>query len=320
MKQIVNKLVILTLSLLIISCNEDDKITNPHQTVSSSDSFKIEQEIAAAEMAVSNIAHVIQLALDQEQVLTASNAYPIITKEKLDPNQPNLYPLNLVIDFGVDTVAGFDHRYRCGKIIAKISANWKDSLSVIEAKVQNYYFATHTPNYSQGNINSVFVNECNVSSKLKIINKGLTNGYDNTYYPTQEIYCDSTNISSRYGNITFSTSRYVLYKEGFETPTYLDDKTINLLYSSGEALSVGGKKWIWNARNVDDIEEGHPYFAFNRDCYWLVSGNINLAYKDILSDSDFIHRIIGFGQSDQTKCDNSAFFSFKGIDIIFQLP
>lgn len=320
MRKILNQLVVLTMSLLIISCDEDNQITNPNQTLSGTKSFKIEQEIAAAEMAVSNIVHVIQLAMDDEQTLKANSTYPIITKEKLDPSQPNLYPLNLVIDFGVDTLVGFDHRYRCGKITATLSANWKDSLSIIEARTHNYYFATHTPNYSQNSINSFFINECSVSSKLKIINKGLTKGYDNNYYPTQEVNCDSANISSRYGSITFSSSRYILYKEGFETLTYLDDKTINLLYSSGEAFSVDGKKWLWNAKNVDDTEEGLPYFAFNRDCYWLISGNILLTYKDALSNSEFINRIIGFGQSDQTKCDNSAFFSFKGLDIIFQLP
>ena len=56
--------------------------------------------------------------------------------------------MTLTIDFGSDTSQGYDNRYRSGKIIAKISSHWKDSLSVIDADVQNYYMATHTPNFT----------------------------------------------------------------------------------------------------------------------------------------------------------------------------
>ena len=32
---------------------------------------------------------------------------------------------------------------------------------------------------------------------------------------------------------------------------------------------------------VGPTNEGLAYFAYNRNCFWLVSGNIKLNYKDI---------------------------------------
>ena len=104
-----NSTLILTLSLIIFlfSCKEEDPLTNEPGTYSSKDSFKVEQAVGASEMAISNISHLIQLAIDQEQVFHNNGIiYPIITKEKENPNQTDIYPMILTLDFGLDTIQG----------------------------------------------------------------------------------------------------------------------------------------------------------------------------------------------------------------------
>ncbi|MBP1645123.1 MAG: hypothetical protein H6Q16_698 [Bacteroidetes bacterium] len=315
------KSIYLTLLSIVFffSCTEEDNIINSTGTFSTKDSFIVEQGVASAEMAISNIAHLIQLAIDEEVILNSSySSYPIITKEKQNPLQTSEYPMTLTIDFGNDTIDCFDHRLRKGKIIANISAYWKDSLSVIDARTENYYMSTIVladPNFS--NLN--FKTECNSNMKLKIKYEGLTNRYDNTYYPTQSITIDSAQVGTTLGNVLLSTQRYVFYKEGFSTNTFEDDKTLNLLFSSGEARDKKGKNWIFSSRNSESINDGLPYFAFNRACDWLISGDIKLYTKDL--DTQFEHtNIINFGNSDQTSCDNLASYSYNGISIVISLP
>ncbi|MFA6806821.1 MAG: hypothetical protein WCR29_05320, partial [Bacteroidales bacterium] len=83
---------LLTLSLLVFvfSCKEEDPITNQTGTYSSKDIFKIQEGVSSAEMAISNITHIIELAIDDDQVFYNNGIkYPIIIREKADPNQTN---------------------------------------------------------------------------------------------------------------------------------------------------------------------------------------------------------------------------------------
>lgn len=317
------KSIILTILSVVFffSCTEEDNnnIVNTTGTFSTKDSFVVEQGVASGEMVISNVAHLIQLALDEEAVLNSGNStYPIITKVKQDPLQTSEYPMTLTIDFGNDTIDCFDHRWRKGKIIANISSHWKDSLSVINARTENFYMSTvilADPLTS----NQDFKTECNSNMKLKIKYEGLTNRYDNTLYPTQNISVDSAKIETTLGNVLLSTQRYVFYSEGFNTLTYDDDKTLNLLYSNGEAYDKKGKRWIFSSRNSESINEGLPYFAFNRACNWLISGDIKIHTKDL--GTQFEHtNIINFGNSNQTECDNNASYSYNSISAIISLP
>ena len=301
--------------VFFFSCTEEDSINNSTGTFSSKDSFIIEQGVASAEMAISNVAHLIQLALDEEDILNNNNStYPIITKEKQDPLQSGEYPMNLVIDFGTDTMVCFDHKLRKGKIIATVSSNWKDSLSIIDAQTVDYYMSTIILSDTLN-----FKTECNSNMKITIENEGLTNRYDNTYYPTQRIIIDSAQIQTTLGNVLLSTTRYVFYKEGFTTSTFEDDKTLNLLYSNGEAADKKGNNWIFSAKNSESINEGLPYFAFNRGCNWLISGDIKLKTTDVKTQLERTN-IINFGNSDQTSCDNLASYSYNGLSIVISLP
>lgn len=315
-------LMISAIVFALFSCNEDDNntITNPDSTSTSKGNFKIEEGVAAGEMAITNISHLIQLALDQEEVLHNNGAaYPIITKEKLSASQTGNYPMVLTLDFGSDTSVCFDSRYRSGKITATITSNWKDSLSTIEANVQNYYMSTHTPSYNGNTLSYEDIAECNSNMKLKIKYLGLKNGYDNELYPTQYITTDTAYISTTLGNVELTTTRYTYYKEGFRTLTYEDDKTISTLFSSGTAIDKKDNSWTWNSRNVANTDEGLPYFAYNRSCHWLISGDIKLYYKNKSTQQELTH-IINFGQKSQTSCDNNAFFSSNGTSITITLP
>jgi hypothetical protein len=301
--------------VFFFSCTEEDSINNSTGTFSSKDSFIIEQGVASAEMAISNVAHLIQLALDEEDMLNNNNStYPIITKEKQDPLQSGEYPMNLVIDFGTDTMVCFDHKLRKGKIIATVSSNWKDSLSIIDAQTEDYYMSTIILSDTLN-----FKTECNSNMKITIKNEGLTNRYDNTYYPTQRITIDSAQIETTLGNVLLSTTRYVFYKEGFTTSTFEDDKTLNLLYSNGEAYDKKGNNWIFIAKNSESINDGLPYFAFNRSCNWLISGDIKLNTTEVKTQLKHTN-IINFGNSDQTSCDNSASYSYNSLSIVINLP
>lgn len=318
--------IILVISAIIFaffSCNDDDSntITNPNNTSTSKGSFVIEQGVASGEMVITNIPHLIQLALDQEEVLHNNGAiYPIITKEKLNPSQIGDYPMILTLDFGSDTSVCFDSRYRSGKITATITSSWKDSLSTIEANVQNYYMATHTPSYNGTTLNYEDITECSSNMRLKIKYLGITNRYNGgLYYPTQQITTDTAYISTTLGDLVFASSRYTYYTEGFGTLAYDDDKTINTLYSNGTAADKNNNSWIWNSKNAENKDEGLPYFAYNRACYWLISGDIKLYYKNISNQQAYTH-IINFGQKNQSTCDNNASYSFIGSSITFTLP
>lgn len=301
--------------VFFFSCIEEVSLNNSTGTFSSKDSFIIEQGVASAEMAISNVAHLIQLALDEEDILNNNNStYPIITKEKQVPLQSGEYPMNLVIDFGTDTMVCFDHKLRKGKIIATVSSNWKDSLSIIDAQTVDYYMSTIILSDTLN-----FKTECNSNMKITIENEGLTNRYDNTYYPTQRIIIDSAQIQTTLGNVLLSTTRYVFYKEGFTTSTFEDDKTLNLLYSNGEAADKKGNNWIFSAKNSESINEGLPYFAFNRGCNWLISGDIKLNTTEVKTQLKHTN-IINFGNSDQTSCDNSASYSYNSLSIVISLP
>lgn len=315
--------IILTISAIVFalfSCNNEDDITNPKNTSSSKGSFVIEQGVASGEMAITNISHLIFLALDEEEVLHNNGAtYPIITKEKLSSSQTSDYPMVLTIDFGYDTSICFDNRYRSGKITATITSSWKDSLSTIEANVQNYYMATHTPSYNGTTLTYEDITECSSNMKLKIKYLGITNRYNGELYPTQQIITDSAKISTTLGNIELSTIRYTYYTEGFSTLAYDDDKTINTLYSNGTSTDKNNNSWIWNSKNAESTDEGLPYFVYNRACYWLISGDIKLYYKNINNRQESTH-IINFGQKIQPSCDNNASYSFIGSSITFTLP
>jgi len=315
-------LVISSIILALFSCTDDDNntVTNPNTTSSSKGNFVIEQGVASGEMAITNISHLILLALDQEDVLHNNGAtYPIITKEKLSASQTGDYPMILTLDFGTDTSVCFDSRYRSGKITATITSPWKDSLSTIEADVQNYYMATHTPSYDSTILAYEDITECSSNMKLKIKYLGLKNGYNNELYPTQYITTDSASISTTLGNVELSTSRYTYYTEGFGTLTYDDDKTISTLYSNGTAIDKKDNSWTWNSKNVTSSSEGLPYFAYNRACYWFISGDIKLLYKKISTQKELTH-IINFGQSNQTSCNNNASYTSNGTSITITLP
>ena len=109
---------LLTLSLLVFvfSCKDEDTFTNQTGIYSSNDFFMIQEGVSSAEMAISNIVHIIELAIDEEEVFYSNGiTYPVITKEKLDPNQISDYPMILNLDFGEDTIQGYDNRYRADR-------------------------------------------------------------------------------------------------------------------------------------------------------------------------------------------------------------
>jgi len=62
-----------------------------------------------------------------------------------------------------------------------------------------------------------------------------------------------------------------------------------------------------------------PYFAFNRGCNWLISGDIKLKTTDVKTQLERTN-IINFGNSDQTSCDNLASYSYNGLSIVISLP
>jgi len=312
---------LLTLSLLVFvfSCKDEDTFTNQTGIYSSNDFFMIQEGVSSAEMAISNIVHIIELAIDEEEVFYSNGiTYPVITKEKLDPNQISDYPMILNLDFGEDTIQGYDNRYRAGKITANISAYWKDSLSLIEADIQNYYMATHTPNYIDG-IKKEYISSCGANLRLKIRNEGLTKKLENIYYPTQFISTDSAHFSTSLGDIIVSSQRYTFYYSGYDTPEYGDDKTHILLESGGRAYDKKNNNWDWTSGMLGSSDEGLNYFSYNRNCFWLVSGNFKLKYKNLKTDREYVN-IIDFGKMDQTNCDNIASYSTNGLSIVFNLP
>ena len=133
---IIQTLILAGLFFVFNSCKDDNIIDNPDKTYSNSASFKIEEGIARGEMLIVDAYHIIQLAIDEQELLQSS---AIITKEKLDPNQTTTYPMVITVDFGVDTLSYFQNRFRKGSIRAEISSYWKDSLSNIDIELNNYY-------------------------------------------------------------------------------------------------------------------------------------------------------------------------------------
>jgi len=310
---IIQTLILAGLFFVFNSCKDDNIIDNPDKTYSNSASFKIEEGIARGEMLIVDAYHIIQLAIDEQELLQSS---AIITKEKLDPNQTTTYPMVITVDFGGDTLSYFQNRFRKGSIRAEISSYWKDSLSNIDIELNNYYIATKTP-YYDGSEKKYFIAEAASNMNIKFQNKGKTS-WDNDKLMTIHSTIDTATIYTTLGSITYnSVSRTSYYTQGLETLDYLDDKTRNIIIGSGTA-SDGKNTWTWFARNPNSSEEGLPYYAYNRDCPWIKSGDLILDYQ--ITSTQKRKSIINFGPSNQSSCENNANFTQGGVNIVISLP
>lgn len=318
MKKLILSLGVICSFLVFSSCqDEENTVTNTNIVSSPSATFMIEEGVSASEMVISDIYNLVQLALDDQSIFYPNaQTTPIITKEKLSPSQMGDFPMILTIDFTTDTLSNFDNRFRCGKIVAHVSAPWRDSLSVINAELQNYYLSTRTP-YYQDSQRLFSIAQCNSNMKVKILNKGLTY-FDDQFIKTLYITTDSAKVSNKYGSVEMKTSRYSYYYQGFETPTHLDDKLRNVHYSSGTATD-NKTNWIWSATVPTNLDDGIPYFAYNRDCPWLISGSILLNYEYV-SSGQKRKSVITFGPSNQSSKDNNASFNYNGTSIVIALP
>lgn len=301
--------------LVFFACKEDNNLENNEIIYSNSEAFKVEEGVASSEMVISDALHLVQLALDEENVFS-NNYYPIITKEKYISSQTGEYPMLITIDFGQDTSENFDHRFRNGKIISRVLSPWKDSLSNVSIHLEDYYLSSRTPYYI-GSEKKFFISEANSNIKINVINKGLTQ-LDNEKYKTLEITIDSGLVENKLGYISFRSSRAVYYFEGFETLVYSDDKTRNIIHSSGNA-SDRKNTWSFYAENPNYTESGLPYFAFNRNCPWIVSGDIKINYEN-KSTNLKRNTLLNFGPSNQSSCENNANFSQGGTSIIISIP
>ncbi|MDR0971276.1 MAG: hypothetical protein LBM25_02710 [Bacteroidales bacterium] len=321
MKQLLIIPTILTLILCCFSCKEEKGVYNPDGTYSSNGIYSIEEGVSSSEMAITNIYHLVLLALDEENIIlnTTTNGYPIIKKEKLFPQSSNEYPLILTIDFGEDTIECFDQRFRKGKIVSEVSSSWKDSLSQIDVDVIDYYMASHLPISSSETENEYFISQIGCNFSMTIRNKGLTSEFNNEKLPTQSIVLDSAKMETTLGEITLSSQRNVFFVEGFNTLDYYDDITYNTLNSGGTSFDFKDNYWDFEVRNLKGEEEGLAYFSFYRYCPWIKNGNFAI-YNINKNTSYQKTSIVSFGNLSQNTCSNLAFYDSNGQSIYINLP
>ena len=112
-----------------------------------------------------------------------------------------------------------------------------------------------------------------------------------------------------------------LSKEIADQTFHYLSKKYNIIHLNDfiEAIDKKDNSWTWNSKNVTSSSEGLPYFAYNRSCYWLISGDIKLYYKNTSAQQE-LNRIINFGPSNQTSCNNNASYTSNGTDITITLP
>src|SRR5574344_1005434 len=305
-------------TVVLSSCKEDKDDSLPSNSSTSAGAYSVEQNIAASQVALTNTIHLVQMALDQPSTLTAGFSSTTVTKEKANAGQSGDYPMILTIDFGTDTAVCFDGRYRAGKIKAKISSYWKDSLSLMEIQAINYYFDNRSPISSLSGTN-YYKTACYTNATINVTYLGLTTLYNTSdKYPTQKIKVTSATVSIPYGQVNLTTNSsvdscsYAFFAEGFASVDYSDDKIMNVPYYEGSATSsVTGKNYVFSLQQVDNQKDGLDYFLFSRSCTWPAAGDMKLLYR-LSSATSYTTRIINFGSITQQTCENVASYKLNG--------
>jgi hypothetical protein len=312
-------------AVVLSSCKEDKEDSLPSNTSTSAGAYSVEQNIAASQVSLTGTIHLVEMALDQPSTLTTGFSSTIVTKEKANSAQRGDYPMILTIDFGSDTAVCFDGRYRAGKIKAKISSYWKDSLSVMEIQAINYYFDNRSPMSSLPGT-PYFKTQCYTNATINVTYLGLTTLYNTSdKYPTQKINVTSATVSIPYGQVYLTTNSsvdscsYDFFSEGFASTDYSDDKIMNVPYYEGSATSITNENYVFSLQQVDTQKDGLDYFLFSRSCTWPAAGDMKLSYR-LSSATSYTTRIINFGSITQQTCENIASYKLNGTDISIILP
>jgi hypothetical protein len=155
-------------------------------------------------------------------------------------------PRSITIDFGTSNCLCLDGRNRRGKIIATYTGKYRDSGTVISISFDNYY-----------------VNDNKISGTKQIINQGF-NGSGNLVY---KIIVNGQVIkANNMGTVTWVSTRYREWKEGYNTPLNILDDVYSI---TGDA----------NGTN----HNGTPYtitithaLVRKMNCRWFESGVLSL--------------------------------------------
>jgi hypothetical protein len=231
----------ITLSMLVISCNQKDDIdsdTNAAKNENSVEKYYIELNDIADQVAKTGSASGFKVTEDQGTLLSSCAVITIDTSSAVSATNPD----TIIVDFGTGCI-GSDGRSRSGKIIISTTGRYFDQGTVVTITPQNY-----------------FVNGNGVSGSRVVTNTGN----NSSGQPTFTVQVSGTvTLANNGGTITWSASRIRTWIAGYDTPLLFADDEISVTGSSNGTNASGGN---WSTIITSPL-------VHKRSCREIVSGS-----------------------------------------------
>ena len=196
------------------------------------------------------------------------------------------WPKTLTIDFGTTNCLCSDYKYRKGKIIATLSGRYRDSATVINITLDQYY-----------------VNNYHVEGTKTITNLGHVGTYNSGHNLKYSIVVSNAKITPPTGNpITWNSTRTREWIEGESTkwPNWMDD--VYLIGGTASGVDQNGNNFTVNITSPLRV-------ALN--CKWIESGTVEITPQNLAT------RTVDYGNG---NCDDQATVTINGTTYNFTMP
>jgi hypothetical protein len=234
---------ILVFSIILTSCNKDDKEYNT----------KVAENYALGESMFSDVfKQVTDGSLWAEDTITnkgAKSSYTSLTSScatlSITPFDLTTFPKTLIVDYGTTNCLCSDGRYRRGVINAVLTGWYRDSSTVITINPSNY-----------------FVNDYLVEGTKTVTNKGHNTSGNLEY----DIVVTNGSITGQEGTSTWNTNRTNEWIEG-ESTIFNPWDDVYLIRGSANGVTVESEAYTMNILQDLRVE---------LSCKWIVSGLLRI--------------------------------------------
>ena len=268
---------------VLFSCQKENSVNSPKNSVSEQDAATYSDESAQADESFDDIADVSMTAADADNTASTARvsrdyhpdfgelraAIGLCASITVTPND-STYPKTITIDFG-DSCVGLDGKLRSGKIIINLTAPLRKPGSVLTVTLENFY------------INHIHIEGTKTISNLS------ENG------------AIKFSVQVTGGKVTFPGGRGYSYESsktraqvaGMDTKTCRDD----VFEITGSATIKFNNGVVVNFEIVDPLVKKVA-------CPWLSDGTLKIAINDHVLKIDY-----GFPHNGD--CDNKALLTWN---------
>ena len=205
----------------------------------------------------------------------------VVTTTHLNP--PNIFPIQIVVDFGTAGCLGNDGHTRRGKVITEYTGRLIYPGSVATTTFDGFY-----------------VDSIKVEGTHRVENTSSTSNSTNRQYTADVI---NGRLSKPSGNYTeWSSHKVVTQIEGLTTPTYPRDDVFRMEGTAHGRVKKNNLIVAWDATVMDPLIK-----RFN--CRWITKGRVRTVRLNNSTSSPWVANL-DFGNGD---CDNQALITINGV-------